>query len=696
MIEWIASGCVLILGVAAIRYLFQGRMPARLQYALWALVLLRLLVPVSLGSSSVSAANLPQAVRQQPAVERMTEALQASVPVYSYEAAYSQVARQYEVMGQDVSSLQGQQLEAFEAEVREQRNEVPLSQLLTGIALWGWILGMASVAVGFLVTNLRFSGWLLKNRRQLDADGELPVYAVLGLDSPCLFGLLHPAVYVTEGVAEDPTVLRHAIAHEMTHHRHADHIWAILRGVCLAVHWYNPLVWWAAVLSRRDGEMACDEAAILRLGEAERAAYGRTLIELTCGKKADMLLCATAMTNGGIKERICRIARRPKTALVTVVAVLLITAIIAGCSFAGPKDSEAEPAQTAPEETVEMESTFGTGDPGNAGVIPGNAVLLCDVADLEGKEILYRPEWYLRYQLTEPQYLAEVGEQIKRALYLTEDSVLKGEEGCYISVVEQPCFRIHDPSSPTSFLCYLFTEDMEPAGELLFYQWGNGLEHNSPVLYGSNTDKWKLGLMAEEPQKEYILLTNGYREMLLDENNRVYSSNGDPFDVEGDYFHALDWQTIAVSYDEITYPGLLEWLPLITSEMIYEAAQQDVERLIRYLPYIDWGDYERKYSDSNTVAIFDLMDAVKEWVIEDPNYERMKAVMTQIQRTDGAYADYYAIMLTELFEADRALFSDICLNELSQQEQQEIISFISYDWGITTEEARVILEAALP
>lgn len=698
MVNWIVSSCVLILAVVGIRYLFRGRVSARVQYALWGLVLLRLLNPVSIGSSSASAANLPQVIGKQPAVQNVAEAVQTPIQVQSYEEAYSQVAQQYEARGQELSAMQGIQLEAFEEEVRDQMNGETPAQILKRIAWWVWLLGMTVVAGAFLATNLRFSMLLRKNSRELEAESELPVYAVRGLDTPCLFGLLRPAVYVTETAAQDPTVLRHAIAHEMTHSRHGDHVWSVLRSICLAVHWYNPLAWWAAILSQRDGELACDEATVLRLGESERAAYGRTLIEMTCGKKTNMLLTATTMTAGGIKERICRIACRPKTALLTVVTVLLITALIAGCTFTGPKVSKSDPAETTPEDTAETESTSGTVDPDandTTGELPENAVMVCNVADLEGKEIRYRPEWYIRSQLTDPQYLAGVGEWIKRTLYLTEDSLLKGAEGCYISVVEQPVFRIHDPSGPTSFLCYLFTEDMEPAGEILFYEWGNDLVHNSPVLYGSGMVKWDLGLMAEDPQKEYILLTNGYCEMLLDENNEVYSSDGKTFDVVGDYFHSLDWQTIAVSYDQITYSGLLEWLPLITSEMIHEAAQQDVERLIRYLPYIDWGDYERKYSNMESVAIFDLMDIVKEWVIQDPTYDRMKAAMTQIQRTDAAYSEYYAIMLTDLFEVDNALFADICLNGLSDEQEQEVIGHISYNWWISEEEARAILEEAL-
>lgn len=60
---------------------------------------------------------------------------------------------------------------------------------------------------------------------------------------------------------------------EQTHFRHGDHIWSALRCMCLALHWFDPFVWWAAALSRTDAELACDAAAVQSLGEAERAAY---------------------------------------------------------------------------------------------------------------------------------------------------------------------------------------------------------------------------------------------------------------------------------------------------------------------------------------------------------------------------------------------------------------------------------------
>ena len=84
-----------------------------------------------------------------------------------------------------------------------------------------------------------------------------------GLPSPCLVGILSlPAIYLTPEAIQDEDTLRHVLAHELTHFAHKDHIWSALRCVCLVLHWYNPLVWLACVLSRRDGELACDEGAV--------------------------------------------------------------------------------------------------------------------------------------------------------------------------------------------------------------------------------------------------------------------------------------------------------------------------------------------------------------------------------------------------------------------------------------------------
>ena len=341
MREWILTSCVLILVVTAARFIFRGRVSLRLQYALWGIVMARLLIPVSFGSSPVSAANIPAAVVDQPAVQAVVEAVQP----LDYDQAYHQVVEQYEAQGTDVSRLPESGLEQLRQEAQALTEEKSLWTVLAENLVLIWVAGAVAVGGLFLWTNLRFWISLRRTRRPLPvSDARLQVYVSGAVDTPCLFGLIKPAVYLTEAAAADATVLRHSIAHETTHFRHGDHIWSLLRGVCLAVHWYNPLVWWAAFLSQRDGELACDEGTIRRLGEAERAEYGRTLIGMTCRKRTNVLSTATTMTasEGGIKERILLIVRKPKTAVLALVAVLLITAVAVGCTFTGAAGDEAD------------------------------------------------------------------------------------------------------------------------------------------------------------------------------------------------------------------------------------------------------------------------------------------------------------------------------------------------------------------
>ena len=170
-----------------------------------------------------------------------------------------------------------------------------------------------------------------------NAERRLPVYLADGLPSPCLFGLFRPAIYLTEDAVRDEAVLRHVLVHEETHFRHGDHIWSALRGVALALHWWNPLVLLAAVLSRRDGELACDEGALKRLGEGERTAYGEALLKLVTAKPGprDLLRCATTMTGGkrSLRERIGRIACKRKNLVSFSVAALVLAVLCCAATF---------------------------------------------------------------------------------------------------------------------------------------------------------------------------------------------------------------------------------------------------------------------------------------------------------------------------------------------------------------------------
>ena len=335
MMQWIVSSSVLILVVIALRYVLRGKLSLRMQYALWLLVLVRLLVPVSFGASDLSVMNAvperaptaQQSIYRQDIIGERNDAPANAGTVGIPAQSMSEAAPPNLVQNVTTATVTAPTVEKTD---------------WARIAKTVWLAGAAALGLVFLAVNLRFGKKLRRSRERVEeTDACLPVYESGETDTPCLFGVAKPSIYVTPDTRTEAETLRYALAHEQTHYRHGDNLWAVLRGVCLALHWYNPLVWWAAELSRRDAELACDEATIRRIGESERAAYGRTLIRMTCEKRPALLVTATMMTDSGkgLKERISLLVKKPKTAAYTAVAVLLIAGLSVACTFTGGKDN---------------------------------------------------------------------------------------------------------------------------------------------------------------------------------------------------------------------------------------------------------------------------------------------------------------------------------------------------------------------
>ena len=346
LVQVLRSFPALILALLALRQLFRRTVSRRMQYALWLLVLVGLLVPVNVGRLAhivLSAAEPVQAVVE----ERL------DTPVLyvqdGTERRPAQLLPGKESQG-DPQSPPSDAAQTAPADeyytVTPTYRTVTLSEALTYV----WYAGMSGVGAWFLFTNLRFARALRKARTPYRVEGcRYPVYLVSALPSPCLFGVLRPAVYLNEKALQSPDALRFVLAHEQTHARHLDPLWSLLRGVCLTIYWFDPLVWLAAVLSREDCELACDEGTLRALGADERTAYGKALLTLVpvCDKPQNPLLGATTMTSGkrGLKERITRIAENRQAKAAAVFAVVALAALVCAVSFTGAPDTPPEVTQ---------------------------------------------------------------------------------------------------------------------------------------------------------------------------------------------------------------------------------------------------------------------------------------------------------------------------------------------------------------
>ena len=364
--EWILSASVLTAAVLALRLIFRRRISQKLQYWLWLPVMVRLLLPVPLFHARYSvagaAAELAPAVFAAPApvsTEGPGAPVHTPAPVSSAPAATTPadggirpsaapIATPAPALAPAVTVPSAELPEAPAPSLRPAPTQPRLPDA-GGLLARLWLAGSVASGLWLLGVNLRFSQRLRIGRREMRRQGRLPVYVSPEAASPCLFGLLRPAIYLTEACETVPEgQLRQILLHEETHYKQLDHLWGSLRCLALAVWWWNPLVWLAAVCSRRDGELSCDEKVMLFLGEEARLEYGRTLVALLPAKAPRPMLSAATLSGGAraMKERLDRIVKKPKAWVLAAVVVLLLALVAVGCTFAGKAEGTPAPTTT--------------------------------------------------------------------------------------------------------------------------------------------------------------------------------------------------------------------------------------------------------------------------------------------------------------------------------------------------------------
>ena len=349
MTQWIITSSLLILAVLLIRFAGRDKLSARVRYTLWGLVLLRLLIPGSVGATPLSVLNyVPETTAVHSAVsEPRHDRQQMQTSEQSDLSAVSDTADTSDILIPSDTLQTTQTVEPTQpSESTVQEEPIALSEPTAAspnIFAVVWISGMVLMGGVFLVSNLRFAARLRRSRVHLMTE-MLPVYETAAIETPCLFGCLQPAVYVTPDVLGDESALRHVLAHELTHYRHKDHIWSLLRCACVTLHWYNPLVWAAAYISQQDAELACDEGALGRLGGEERTSYARTLLDLTCVGYRGMFTTATSMTGNenDLKTRVLRIIKNPRMPKIAIPIVLVLALVIGLVVFTGEQTDPLE------------------------------------------------------------------------------------------------------------------------------------------------------------------------------------------------------------------------------------------------------------------------------------------------------------------------------------------------------------------
>ena len=344
--EILIQSSLLIAAVFVLRSLSGGRLDKRLRYYLWLPVIMRMLLPFSVGSR-LSVMNI---FALAPRVSAEGIVTPADTDSMTYAAMMT---------GEPALSVQQTAARCFPWEA---------------VILCLWAAGAIAVAAITLQRNTLFYGRLKKDRRVADVDmlGALcsrlkikrapAVYISDSVMSPCAFGIFRPAIYLPAWAVADKERLRYILLHELTHIKYRDNLFSMLISASCAVFWFDPLVWIMANSARSDRELACDAWVTEGMEPCEKTAYGMTLVtalQLQSGCCQRVCAPAFAARKNEMFDRIRSIkSDRPAAKWLTLIvcAAMACSLIAFGTSAKAAGDSLSESiSEISPENVSEAQ-----------------------------------------------------------------------------------------------------------------------------------------------------------------------------------------------------------------------------------------------------------------------------------------------------------------------------------------------------
>ena len=340
------TGSLMILVVLLVRLLL-SRAPKIFSYALWIVVLFRLLCPVSFESGFSLLGVLGVNADEQGTVEYISRSFAAGVQ-NGKEVVISEITAAKE------GSPGTTAMEAESAELRQEETAQEKASLWSADAIQAglrvcsaiWMIG----AVGLLLYG---GGTYIRLKRKLRVVGEKEskssdlsgqagisdeavmsgaagrerIYRTDAVPTAFVLGFIRPGIYLPDNLEEKEE--SYILLHEQIHIKRKDSLYRAAAYLALCLHWFNPLVWLSFYISGIDMEMSCDEAVIRKIGSGVKREYSYSLLALATGT-AKIKGVPLAFGEGDTESRINNVLRykKPAVILVAVAVILCLTASV--------------------------------------------------------------------------------------------------------------------------------------------------------------------------------------------------------------------------------------------------------------------------------------------------------------------------------------------------------------------------------
>ncbi|MEM9659358.1 MAG: M56 family metallopeptidase, partial [Planctomycetota bacterium] len=327
-IAWQVALLVTILG--ALTWLLRAR-SARLRYALWMLVPVRLILPPSLAFATGWGWWLLPAEDQSPgpvtpAKDRAADVVSEHItaPQTAFDGAPRRSSEAFAFVDRSRQPTANAESGHSSASTTS-RIDAPLTW--KAWVFCAWLMGVAALSLRMLYGWAEARRMLRKSSPWTDADGPASVcmnllvrnlqqrlairraVQIRSLDeasSPMLLGIWRPTILMPRRLSERLTKeeLEAVIHHELHHAARRDAEVSLLQRALGVAYFYHPFVWAANRMLDRLREDACDEATVASL-EGRRGEYGAGIV-----KVAEMIVDAPPNLALGIAESSKQVKRR--------------------------------------------------------------------------------------------------------------------------------------------------------------------------------------------------------------------------------------------------------------------------------------------------------------------------------------------------------------------------------------------------
>lgn len=346
LLEITAYAAALFAAILLFRALLKKHASPVLIYAIWFLLIARLLVPVTIDAgfhliTRPAGTPVTDVSALLDGLDNKVTLNQNTSPVLTQSDPSNPSSNEHaETQNADSATASAAANQPASAA------RMPLSWHAVLIAVWlagtGGLLFLAAVSSIRLKRRIQNGGasvpekWrqmALEIADELHIRRRLRLSVVSGFPTPALSAGLRPVVVLPKEL-EDEEAVRFALRHELTHLRRGDHIICLVWLVLRAVYWFNPVVWASFKLMRLDMETACDSMVTKTMSPGGKTRYAQAVLAMHAKPQVRLALgMALGSTGKTVERRIRGIFMPSRTGHAARLTALLLAVVMAAACF---------------------------------------------------------------------------------------------------------------------------------------------------------------------------------------------------------------------------------------------------------------------------------------------------------------------------------------------------------------------------